>query len=79
MGCSNGDFHPTFCDIVDTKTLQCQPTDPTKPVHDIKIIDALAYRCVSPSDWEEAKKRLRTFLEVESQYPVPTMRSEGYE
>ena len=65
MGCTNKPFYPVFCDIVNSNTLACRPTEGSKPEFDLSTLRALGYRCVSPDDWAEAKKRLRIGLEIE--------------
>lgn len=66
-GCA-GKFKPDFCDIVNVDTLACSPTDPGKEKYDLPTIKALGYRCVSPEDWREGKKRIRKVLEVDTKY-----------
>jgi len=65
MGCA-GKYRPVFCDIVNVTTLQCSPTDPAEKDFDLETIDALGYRCVSPKDWREGKKRIRKALEIDN-------------
>jgi len=65
VGCQSKPFYPTFCDIVNVDLLECKPTDPALPQKDISTLEALTYRCISPEDWREAKKRLRRSLEID--------------
>lgn len=63
-------YKPTFCDIVNTDRLQCSPTETAKNQFDLPIIDAIGYRCVSPDDWADGKKKLREFNETVQGFEV---------
>lgn len=65
VGCAGKPYRPEFCDIINVDKLNCKPTDEGKKSYDISTIEGLGYRCVSPKDWAEGKKRLRYFLELD--------------
>ena len=57
-------FYPDFCDVVNSNKLQCFPTNGAKKEYQISTVQALGYRCISPNDWREAKKRIRAASET---------------
>ena len=59
----SGDFQPDICMFVNLDTAQCNPTDPFKSKYDLKANQMLGYRCLSPDDRTEGKKRLRRATE----------------
>lgn len=57
-------YKQTYCDIVNTDRLQCDPTEDGKGRYDLPIIEAIGYRCMSPDGWADRKKKLREEFEV---------------
>ncbi len=64
MACQTA-YKPDFCDIVNVDKLSCKPTDSSKDPYELSTLRALGYRCVSPDDWREGKKRIRQSLEID--------------
>jgi hypothetical protein len=56
-------YRPDLCTQVNTRVLNCIPTDPGKKEYDLIIgVDTIGMACVSSKDFSEGKKRLRQAL-----------------